>query len=49
MCRRNQILGTALAAFGLGLLVAGFFESVLFCGCIGIGCIAVSVVILQKK
>ncbi len=49
MCRRNQIWGVALAAFGLGLLVASFIESVLFCGCAGIGCVAVAVVILQKK
>ncbi len=49
MCRRNQIWGLALAAFGLGLLVAAFFESIWFCGCVGLGCVAVSVVVLQKK
>lgn len=49
MCRRNQLLGVALAAFGLGLLVAGFFESAFFCGCVGIGSIVVGIVFLQKK
>ena len=49
MCRRNQLLGIALIAFGLGLLVAGFFESVFFCGCIGVGIIVAGVVVAQKK
>lgn len=49
MCRRNQLLGVALMAFGLGLLAAGFFESVFFCGCLGLGVMVVGVVILQKK
>lgn len=42
-------MGVASAAFGLGLLVAGFFESVFFCGCVGIGAIVLGVVFLQKK
>lgn len=49
MCRRNQLLGVALMAFGLGLLVAGFFESVFFCGCMGIGIVVVGVVVVKKK
>jgi membrane-bound ClpP family serine protease len=49
MCRKNQLIGVALAAFGLGLLVASFFESPFFCGCIGLIALAAGVVILQKK
>lgn len=36
-------------AFGLGLLVAGLFESVFFCGCIGVGLILGGIVVVQKK
>ena len=49
MCRRNQLLGVALMAFGLGLLMATFFESGLFCGCLGFGDAAVGIVVLQKR
>lgn len=49
MCRRNQLCGVALMAFGLGILAAAFFESVFFCGCLGFGGIVVGVVVLQKK
>ncbi len=49
MCRRNQLLWVALGAFGLGLLVAGLFESTVLCGCFGMGCIVVSIILLQRK
>ena len=49
MCRRNQLCGVALMAFGVGLLSAGFFESVFFCGCLGIGFVVLGVVVTQKK
>lgn len=49
MCRRNQLFGMALAGFGLGLLVAGLFESGFFCGCVGIAAICAGLVILKKK
>ncbi len=49
MCRKNQLLGIALAAFGLGLLTAVFFESMLFCGCLGMGCVVTGIIVLQKK
>lgn len=49
MCRKNQLLGVALIAFGLGLLIATFFESGLFCGCLGFGVAAVGIVVTQKK
>lgn len=49
MCRKNQLLGVALASFGLGLLVAGCFGSLFFCGCVGIVVIVIGIGILQKK
>ena len=49
MCRKNQLIGVALGAFGLGLLVASLFQSLFFCGCVGVGCITIGIVILQKK
>ena len=49
VCRKNQLLGVALMAFGLGLLLATFFESGLFCGCLGFGVAAVGIVVLQKR
>ena len=35
MCRKNQILGIALASFGVGLVVSGLFESFFWCCCVG--------------
>ena len=49
MCRRNQIFGVAMAGFGLGLLVAGFFDSVFFCGCLGFGIAVVGILVVLKK
>lgn len=49
MCRRNQLLGVLAAGVGIGLLLACFFESGFFCGCVGIGLIVTGVLILQKK
>ena len=49
MCRKNQLCGVGLLGFGLGLLVASFLESALFCGCLGLLGMAVGVVIFQKK
>ena len=37
MCRRNQMWGCCLIAFGLGLLIGLCLESSFICGCIGIG------------
>ncbi len=49
MCRRNQLWGVALMAFGIGLLMASLFESTFFSGCVGAVAIAVGVGVLQKK
>lgn len=40
MCRKNQLCGSALAAFGLGLLVGNFMSSGFSCFCISVGLIA---------
>jgi hypothetical protein len=37
MCRKNQLCGCALIAFGLGLLIGTFLESGFFCFLIGLG------------
>lgn len=49
MCRRNQLLGIAALAFGLGLLTGCWFESEFVRNCWGIILIAVSIFVLQKK
>lgn len=49
MCRRNQLLGVGIIGFGLGLLAAGLFESVFFCGLVGVSVIVVGVVVFQKN
>ena len=49
MCRRNQLLGVFAAGIGIGLLLACFFESMFFCGCVGISLMVTGVLILQKK
>ena len=49
MCRRNQLLGMLLVGFGVGLLVAGLFESGFFCGCLGIGAICLGFGMQRKK
>ena len=48
MCRKNRLFGMALVGFGLGLLVAGLFESAFFCGLLGLGAICGGFVILNK-
>lgn len=48
MCRRNRLLGMALLGFGLGMLVAGLFESAFFCGCVGFGAICGGFGMLRK-
>ncbi len=49
MCRRNQLWGCCLIAFGLGLLIGLCLESSFVCGCIGAGAVAVGFSVLQKK
>lgn len=49
MCRRNQLLGFGMLAFGLGLLVGCRVESGFFCSCWGIILTVLGVIWLQKK
>ena len=49
MCRRNQLLGFALMAFGIGLLMGCFIESSFLGGCLGIGAMSVGIAVIQKK
>ena len=49
MCRRNQLLGVAALAFGLGLLVCSWFESGFVRICFGVGLAAMGILFLQKK
>ncbi len=49
MCRKNQLLGVALIAFGLGLLVGCWWESEFARNCCGIGLLAGGILLLQKK
>lgn len=49
MCRRNQLLGVAAIAFGLGLLVGSQMESGFLCGCVAIGLIALGVLWQRKR
>ena len=49
MCRRNQLWGLAVLAFGLGLVVGSWLEPVFIRKCCGIGLMAVGVLIVQKK
>ena len=49
MCRRNQLIGMVLLGFGAGLLVASFFESLFFCGCLGLITMTGGVIVIRKK
>ncbi|MBQ9762401.1 MAG: hypothetical protein IJV82_04915 [Oscillospiraceae bacterium] len=49
MCRRDQILGIALLAFGLGLLVGSWIDTHFWRVFFGIGLTAGGVLVLVKK
>ena len=49
MCRKNQLLGIAVLAFGLGLMVACWMASEFVRNCLGFLLIGLGVLILQKK
>lgn len=40
MCRRNQLIGCALLAFGLGILIGSYTQTGFITLCLGIGIIA---------
>jgi hypothetical protein len=49
MCRKNQLWGLAVLAFGLGLLVSCYLESGLAQVCFGLALMAGGFLLLQKK
>lgn len=49
MCRRNQLWAFVLIAFGLGLLVGLWLTSGFLCGCLGVGAVALGLILLQRK
>lgn len=49
MCRRNQLWGFVLLAFGAGMFFCGCFESGFLRNCIAIAAIIAGFCILKKK
>lgn len=49
MCRKNQLRGWAVLAFGLGLLIGNGLESAFFCLCSGIGLIIFGFCLCRRK
>lgn len=49
MCRRTQLHGFVLAAFGAGLLVGAWLGSGFFCMCAGLGLLGLGIAVAQKK
>lgn len=49
MCRHNQVLGIALIAFGIGVLLGLWLEGGFICHCIGFGVLIFGCSMLRKK
>lgn len=49
MCRRDQLLGFCVVAFGLGLFVGNCFESGWLPVCIGVGLILGGLSLIKQK
>lgn len=49
MCRKNLLIGCSMAALGLGMLVASFFESGFASGLLGVSIMVAGVFVLRKK
>ncbi len=49
MCRRNQLIGWILVAFGIGLLVGLRLESGFLCNCIGLCCLGCGFHFMRKR
>ena len=49
MCRRNQLIGIALAGIGVGLLLGCHVESVFWCSIFGIAAVVVGLFLLQRS
>lgn len=49
MCRRNEAVGTALMAFGAGLLISVLFSSGIWTVLVGIGAIALGCLLARRR
>jgi hypothetical protein len=49
MCRRNQLVGVGVLAFGLGMLACCWLESEIVRNCCGIALAAIGLLLTQKK
>lgn len=49
MCRKNQLCGSALIAFGVGVLFGMLMEAGFFCGFIGLAIMSLGIWCLWKK
>ena len=49
MCRRNQLWGCVLLAFGIGVLVGSWMESGLFCHLFGLFALFLGIAVCRKK
>jgi len=49
MCRQNQLIGCALLAFGIGLLIGLWLEGGFLPGCIGLGLLVCGIAVGCKK
>ena len=49
MCRQNQLLGCALMAFGVGVLVGSCITKGFFSFCFGFGLVVVGLCVLRRR
>lgn len=49
MCRKNQLYGFTLIAFGVGLMIGNWLESGIFCFLLGLGGVFLGLWMLGKK
>ena len=49
MCRQNQLYGSCLLAFGLGVLIGTWLTSGLLCHLIGFGLIALGILVIRRR
>lgn len=49
MCRKTEMIGTAIMTFGAGMLLSIIFSSGVIAAMIGIVCVAVGCLIAKKR
>ncbi len=49
MCRRHQLYGWMLVAFGLGLLIGQCVENGFVSSCVGVGIVVIGLGVMRKK